>query len=206
MRNLPREARVIICLLIAIVPINIVRVLLHRFVNRYQISLHARIGFGTLLLVDEARIGRAGIGKLNRFDGPFSLVIDDGASIGPFNSFICVRLGAEKQPAFGKYMRYCRIGSNTLITQSHVIDATGGFELGSNSWLAGCGSQFWSHGIENAPVSIGSDCYVCSAVRFTPGSSVANRVLVAVGSVVTKKFEQDGVMIGGVPASIIRDN
>jgi len=102
--------------------------------------------------------------------------------------------------------RHCMIGGKARITERHYIDATGGFEIGSGSWIAGYESQFWTHGIKNGPVVIGNNCYVSSAVRFAPGSGIGNYVLVALGSVVTKNFADDNVMIGGVPAEIIRSN
>jgi len=78
--------------------------------------------------------------------------------------------------------------------------------LGDGSWIAGVASQFWTHGTgtPDRDISIGKGCYLGSAVRFSPGSSVGDDVLVAMGSVVTKKFKEGRVLIGGVPAKIIK--
>ena len=206
MKRLPWRFRIVVSALISLVPFNICRIALHRAVNGYHISWSARIGFGTVLAVDHANIGKANVLRFNRFEGPFHLTIADGAVIGPSNRFACLLDAARKDkdgaPIFpGKR---CVIKSNAHVTEGHYIDATGGFELGSGSWVAGCGSQFWTHGVKNEPMVIGNGCYISSAVRFAPGSGIGNRVLVGLGSVVTRHFANSDVMIGGVPARIIR--
>lgn len=192
-------------LLISLLPFNAGKILLHRAINGYHISLSARIGFGAVLAVDKADIAKANVLRFNRFEGPFELTIEDGAVIRPSNRFMCL-FGATKKDSNGNPLypnRRCRIGTRAHITERHYIDTTGGFELGSNSWIGGYDSQFWTHGIKNRPVVIGDNCYISSAARFAPGAEIGNNVLVALGSVVTRKFESH-VMIGGVPAKIIR--
>lgn len=206
MKRLPWKFRIIVSLLISLVPFNAGRVLLHRLINGYHISRFAKIGFGTVLAVDKANIGRADVLRFNRFEGPFDLTIEDGAVISPSNRFVCLFDGARKDKKGNPILprRYCVVRSKAHITERHYIDATGGFELGSGSWIAGYDSQFWTHGIRNEPVVIGNDCYISSAVRFAPGAEIGDRVLVALGSVVTRKFTESNVMIGGVPAKVIR--
>ena len=70
------------------------------------------------------------------------------------------------------------------------------------------GSQFWTHGagVVDRNIQIGRDCYLGSAIRFAPGSGVGDNVIVAMGSVVTKKFEESMVMIGDVPATVLKRN
>jgi acetyltransferase-like isoleucine patch superfamily enzyme len=203
--SLPWRFRIVVSLLISLVPSNAGRMLLHRLINGYHISGRARIGFGTVLAVDTAHIGKATIMRFNTFQGPFSLTMEDGAIIGPSNRFMCL-FGATKKDQNGNPLyprRQCILRSKSHITERHYIDTTGGFEMGSGSWIAGYDSQFWTHGIKHGPIVIGNDCYVSSAVRFAPGAEIGNRVLVALGSVVTKKFTDSNVMIGGVPAEIV---
>jgi acetyltransferase-like isoleucine patch superfamily enzyme len=205
-KRTPWELRILISLIISLVPFNTGRVLLHRLLNGYHFSRSARIGFGTVLAVDKASIGNANVLRFNRFEGPFELTIEDGAIIGPSNQFTCLLTGIKKDQS-GNPMypnRHCKIGGNSHITERHYIDATGGFELGLGSWIAGCDSQFWTHGIKNEPIVIGNHCYVSSAVRFAPGAEIGDYVLVGLGSVVTGKFVQGNIMIGGVPAKVIR--
>jgi len=151
-----------------------------------------------MLVVDDARIGKAVIRWFNRFEGPFSLTIEDGVHIGPSNRFVCLFdvAGKGNKHPDGRPMRYCHIGKGVAVGEKHLIDTTGGFQVGEKSWIGGCESQFWTHGPRNGPIVIGVNCYVSSAVRFAPGSSIGNHVLVAMGSVVTKNF-RDNVMIGG---------
>jgi acetyltransferase-like isoleucine patch superfamily enzyme len=79
--------------------------------------------------------------------------------------------------------------------------------LGRESWIAGCGSQFWTHGISvmDRDIVIGEECYIASAVRFAPGSGIGNKVIVSMGSVVAKKIADDNIIVAGVPAQKIRD-
>jgi len=55
-------------------------------------------------------------------------------------------------------------------------------------------------------VLIGENCYLGSAVRFAPGSSVGNSVLVAMGSVVASALPVDMALVGGVPARVLKEN
>ena len=59
-------------------------------------------------------------------------------------------------------------------------------------------------GSSDRSVTIGSHCYIGSAVRFAPGSKVGNNCIITMGSVVTKKFCVDNALIRGVPAKVIR--
>ncbi len=92
-----------------------------------------------------------------------------------------------------------------MITGCHYFDIAGSMTIGSRTWIAGRGSQFWTHGAGVAGnISIGKGCYIASAVRFSPGSAVSDNTIVAMGAVVTKEFDQPNIMIAGVPANIIK--
>ena len=95
-----------------------------------------------------------------------------------------------------------------MITSNHYFDVAGTFVLGNNSWIAGIGSQFWTHGagVQERNITIGERCYLGSAVRFAPGSSVGDNCIVGLGSVVTKEFNSNNAVIAGHPAKIIREN
>ena len=204
-RRLNRRLRV--ARLIGLVPCNRLRILLHRVINKYQISSSAVLGFGVVLAVDRATIGRAMIGKGSRFDGPCSLVIEDDVLIGAKNTFSSIHDepgDMEKVERDAPPMNSCIIRRNAWINGDHYVDTTGGFELGENSLIAGRGSQFWTHGLKGGSVVIGSYCYVSSHVIFTPRSAAGNHTLVAPGSVVTKRFNVENVTLAGVPARITR--
>lgn len=64
--------------------------------------------------------------------------------------------------------------------------------------------SFYKQGYEDhKPVKIGDNVWIGRRSMFMPGSEVGNNVVVSAGSVVTKKFENN-VIIGGVPASILK--
>ncbi len=128
--------------------------------------------------------------------------IADGVKIGDQNRFVC---GFWTLQHGQGYARRLIIGENVLITSAHYFDVCGLLEIGSGSWIAGIGSQFWTHGagIARRHVRIGKDCYLGSAVRFGPGAAIEDGVMVALGSVVTRRFPGNDLLIGGAPASVV---
>ena len=203
-----RKLKYVCALLISLVPFSLSKVLLYRILFGYRISLRAKIGFGTIISVSKAQIGKVRIERFNVFTGPFELCLADGASIGPRNKFNCGSWVVQGRFREYGYLKYFRMGAGAMITGDHYFDVVGGIELGNGSWIAGRSSQFWTHGtkIEDRSISIGSGCYIGSAVRFAPGTKVGNNCLVGLGSVVTKKFEGDNLMIAGMPAKVIKED
>ena len=97
---------------------------------------------------------------------------------------------------------------NSSISGMHYFDSSADITIGSNSIIAGRSSQFFTHGItpdnldSQGSIIIGDWCYVGSAVRFVPGSRIADHTFVGMGAVLTKAFEEDYVLLTGVPARI----
>lgn len=61
------------------------------------------------------------------------------------------------------------------------------------------------NGVElGLPVTIGDNCWVGGGVIINPGVKLGNNVVVASGAVVTKSFG-DNLLIGGVPARVIKE-
>ena len=197
------KLKLVLAALISILPFNILRVLGYRLLG-YQVT--GRIGFGTVIAVSAAHIANCKLGVFNLFAGPMQVEIGAGVSIGDRNTFSCGFWTTQEQYKNKNYARSLRIGVNTLITSGHYFDLAGSFVLEEGSWIAGIGSQFWTHGagVTDRDIRIGRDCYLGSAVRFAPGSAIGDSVIVAMGSVVTKKFELSKAMIGGVPATILK--
>lgn len=81
------------------------------------------------------------------------------------------------------------IGPNTLITTvNHTLTPKGRREhLGIAS-----------------PVNIGNDVWIGGNVTILPGITIGNNVVIAAGAVVTKDVP-DNVLVGGVPARIIKE-
>lgn len=208
MNRFRKALRLGLAMLISILPLNGLRVFVYRLVFGYRIAWGARIGFGTVIVVEQATIGRARIARYNRFIGPFTLHIADGAWLGPRNSLGCPEWVTRPPYTGYGYARSCRIGRKALVTGGHLIDTVGGFEMGEDSWLAGYGSQFWTHGIgvEDRTIVIGDRCYIGSACRFAPGAVIGDDCIVAMGSIVTGKFDQSRLLIGGVPARVLKED
>ncbi len=60
------------------------------------------------------------------------------------------------------------------------------------------------NGVElGLPITIGDNCWIGGGAIINPGVTLGNNVVVASGAVVTKSFK-DNVLIGGVPAKIIK--
>jgi len=199
--------KIAVAVVVSILPLNVLRVLGYRLLLGYRVS-ETRIGFGTIIVVDEVIIQNAKIGFFNLFIGPMKIKIGDGTSIGNRNTFSCGYWVLQGKYKESNYTRTLEIGENILITSSHYFDVAGTFKLGDHSWIAGIGSQFWTHGagVPERNIEIGTDCYLGSAVRFAPGSSIGNSVLVAMGSVVSGKLNVSNALVGGVPAKALKEN
>jgi len=192
---------------VSLLPVNFLRVFGYRIFFGYHI-LDSHIGFGTVIAVDEALIQKTTIGLFNLFIGPLKIKIGKSASIRNWNTFSCGYWVLRDQNKDFNYTRTLDIGENSLITSGHYFDVAGTFKLGDRSWIAGIGSQFWTHGVgvRERNIEIGSDCYLGSAVRFAPGSSIGNNVVVAMGSVVSGALKTDNALVGGVPAKVLKEN
>jgi len=55
-----------------------------------------------------------------------------------------------------------------------------------------------------APITIGHNCWIGANATICPGITLGNNVVVGAGAVVTKSFK-DNVVIGGVPARVLRE-
>ncbi len=198
------KVKLALAVLISILPANVLRLLGYRLLG-YTIS--GRVGFGTIIAVSEARLKKVKIGMFNLFIGPMKVEIGHNARIENRNIFSCGFWTLQEQYRSRQYARCLQIGANTLITSGHYFDVAGSFILEEGSWIAGIGSQFWTHGagVTDRDIRIGRDCYIGSAVRFAPGSAVGDNTIVALGSVVAKKFTHTQVILGGVPAVVLKE-
>lgn len=178
---------------------SFVRSWLYKLLLGCRIGDGCRIGYGTVICVSDFNIAsRVTIGSFNIFKGIGSVIIEENAVIGSENKFLCGSwaVGLEQ------YGRSIKIGPATRITDGHYFDFTGLIEVGANTWIAGYGSQFWTHGAakEKSVILIGKNNYLGSAVRICPGASIGNSCVVGIGSVLTKPILGNGLKIVGVPA------
>jgi acetyltransferase-like isoleucine patch superfamily enzyme len=89
--------------------------------------------------------------------------------------------------------------TNGIIMGSNVIHAVGLTIITSNHEVC----NFTKH-TKNKPVVIGDNCWLGANVTILPETELGNHVIVAAGSVVTKSFLEDNIIIGGVPAKILK--
>lgn len=191
--------------LISILPFSALRCQLYRLVFGYSIR-KSEIGFATIIHACKVHLDHCSIGRFNRFIGPMSVSVGMRTIIESHNVFDCGNWTDDAEHT-GRYERTLTIGKDVFMTNYHFFDVAGKLSIGSGTWIAGRGSQFWTHGV-NVPdrnISIGEKCYIGSAVRFAPGSGVGNNVIVGLGSVVTKRVEGSNALVAGFPAKIVRE-
>lgn len=198
--------KIVLAALISLLPLNGLRVFGYRLLG-YQIQ-DSQIGFGTIIAVDEVLMESCKVGPFNLFIGPMKVHIHQGASIGNRNEFVCGYWVLRDEYKNAHYLRSLEICDDALITSRHYFDLSGSLILGERSWIAGIGSQFWTHGagVKERDIKIGSDCYIGSAIRFTPGSAIGDHVVVAMGSVVSGALPESNALVGGVPARVLKSD
>ena len=154
------------------------------------------IGF-TLILASEIMLGNnVRIGHFNLLSRLTMLNLETGSRIGDFNWVTGALAGAFS------------LGRNSSVRRFHFIEASGGVTIGDNTIIAGRSTQMFTHGLSSTclddvrPIHIGDWCYVGAACRFLPGTVIARGTFVGMGSVVTKTFSDEFVLIAGCPATV----
>jgi len=193
--------------LIAIVPSAALRRLLYRGLMGFKIPSSSSIGILTLMAVPSLHLGEnVSIGPLNIFKGPFEVTIGAQTRIGRNNRFFSSWKILDPRFTERRYTPRLQIGQKALVLNDHFFDVYGLLSIGDGSWIAGYGSQFWTHGLSvtDRDIIIGSENYLGSAVRFAPGTSIGDRNILALGSVVLSKVDANDSLISGFPAKAIR--
>lgn len=106
----------------------------------------------------------------------------------------------------------CKIGAGTVIGDDCMLDARGGLEIGRNCnfstgvnvWTAQHEVQSRSFAYVQAPVKIGSRCWISGGATILPGVNIEDGCVVASSAVVTKNCEAYGIY-AGIPAKGIGD-
>lgn len=112
--------------------------------------------------------------------------------------------------------QHIRIGNNVGIGEFAYLGGAGGLTIGDDCII---GQYFSCHpenhnynslvipvrlqGITRKGIEIGRNCWIGSKVTILDGVKIGNDCVIAAGSVITKSFP-DRVVIGGVPARIIK--
>ncbi len=90
------------------------------------------------------------------------------------------------------------IGDNALIGPGVQLHAS------NHGYMTGEGPMTYQDRIEK-DIKIGDDVWIGGNSVVTAGIELANGIIVAAGSTVTKSFQEKNIIIGGVPAKKIRD-
>lgn len=105
-----------------------------------------------------------------------------------------------------------KIGSNTVINRKCYLDGRYGIEIGDNVSISPeCYILSLTHDVNSVDfqalgkqVKIGDYCWLGVRCIIHPGVMLGRGTVVGSGSLVTKSFLQDGQIIGGIPAKIIK--
>lgn len=201
------KLRRLLALAIAHLPLGGLRKLGYVWLLGYRFGAGTRLGWQVQIAVDSFEAGAdVTIRRGTTFIGPITVRLGDKAFVGRYNKIECGDGAAHGNVSHMNYARRFIVGSNSLINESHLFDVLGEIRIGDGTWVAGFGSQFLTHGAGamNRDIAIGAESFLGSAVRFAPGSGVGDKVIVAMGAVVTKRIQEHQVIVGGVPARIIK--
>lgn len=106
------------------------------------------------------------------------------------------------------------VGDNFLANYNLTVLDVGKVTIGDNVWI-GPNTDIYTvnhpmtasgrrqHLAKALPVRIGNDVWIGGKVTICPGVTIGNGVVVAAGAVVTKDVP-DNVLVGGVPAKVIK--
>lgn len=194
--------KLLLAVSISLLPFSFIRVFLYNTFFDFKIS-KSTVGWLSILNVKEFSMNRGSIGAFNFFTGPFFVVLEEQNRIGSFNY---IRCGAWASNFSQSSKFYLKRGAR--VENQHYFDIFGEITVGQETIIAGVRSQFWTHGSFSNEVNIiiGDNCYIGSGVKFTPNSEISHNSVCAMGSVVSKKFKEESVVIAGVPAKIIKQN
>ena len=169
-----------------------------------QIGDESRIGHLNLIIgVDHLNLGdHVRIGFLNIIRGGDEVNLDRYSELIRMNEINSIPDPDVVNPVDPRFS----LGAGSIITTGHKIDFTDRVEIGRRTIIGGRNSSIWTHNRQRTqPIRIGEFTYVGSEIRMAPGGSLPSRCIVGIGSVITKRIEGDGWLIGGVPAKPIRE-
>ena len=215
------KSRLLMLAMCAILPSFLKRPVYRLFFG-YKIGKRVRIGL-TLLDAGECSIDDdVSIGHFNVVTRVRKLVVKDHVRIGHLN---IIRGGDEV--SLGRYCEIMRmneinsipdpdvvnqiepvflLGDGSIVTTGHKIDFTDRVEIGRRVILGGRNSSLWTHNRQRTmPIRIGSLVYIGSEIRMAPGSTIPPRSIVGMGSVITNELTEEGKLIAGVPAKMVKD-
>jgi len=141
--------------------------------------------------------------------GKDGIKIDDNVSIGSFSQLVV-------STSYNNIGSHIFLGKNVGFGEFSYLGGAGGLEIGDDTII---GQYFSAHpenhnfnddkksirlqGVSRKGIKIGKNCWIGSKVTILDGVNIGKNSVIASGAVVNKSFE-DNVVIGGVPAKIIK--
>jgi acetyltransferase-like isoleucine patch superfamily enzyme len=177
-------------------PGNFLRVFCYKYLLKYNIGRNTRIGKAVI--------------NCNYVE------IGENVTISGGNTFSCnsLKIGNNTSIFSGNIFQgksNFTIGENSRIINNHYFDLWNNISVGDRTWIAGRGSQFWTHGsthtkqgIKELSIVLKNDIYLGSGTNIAPGVTIESNNLIGLGSVLTKDFLQKNTIIGGNPANVIK--
>ncbi len=195
-------------ILIVFIPWPLKRVIYERMLG-WTIHKTARIGL-SLVCADSMIMGaNSRIGHFSVLNNLKRVRIAEYATVGQWNWISAAPM--FKDEAANSQNGGLDIGHHSAITSRHYIDCSGGVEIGDFTTIAGVRSTILSHQIDFAesrqsiyPVIIGSYCFIGSNVNLTPGTVIEDKIVVAMGAVVSGHLNSSETLYAGVPAKPIK--
>ena len=209
--KLSRPMRILLTVAIAPMPQGLKRLVMVRLLGA-RIHRSATIG---LSIVDSDALDMgpgSRIGHFTVFRGLRQIRLGTGAHVGNFN-WITASLMFQSQASESSEHGCFTLNRESAVTSRHYVDCSGGVSIGEYTTVAGVRSTILSHQIDLAEgvqtskaTRVGDFCFVSSNVCLTPGSSVPDRSVVAMGAVVVGDLAPAGALYGGVPARVLRSS
>lgn len=195
----------------------LIEMLINRFMMRFRgvVFLQKKVFIGRGCSIKNKRNIQFGknctIEKGTRIDGyaVHKILLGNGCKIGAYSLVTCTS-------HLSKYGIGFKMGDHSAIGDFAHFGASGGIEIGSNV-IMGSYISFHSEnhvfsdntilireqGVTSKGIKLGNNIWVGAKATFLDGTVVGNNCVVAAGAVVNGIFP-DNVVIGGVPAKILK--
>lgn len=201
-----RRLRTVLAVLAMIAPNRVRRWVLTRLLG-HRIHPTAHVG-RSLIMVDRLEMGpQAAIGHLNLIRNLERVVLEEEAVIGFLNWVNATTRQPDKYVDHPHRRLELVMRRGSAITALHLLDCCDSIELGELTQVGGWFTQIMTHAadIERgrqavAPIVIGPRGLICTRCVITPGVTIADRVVVGAGSVVTKDLGKPCSLYAGAPA------
>jgi acetyltransferase-like isoleucine patch superfamily enzyme len=183
--------------IVCIIPSNFMRVFIYRKLLGYKIGKNVHIGKSKIkckkvIIYDNVYIGNKNTISCNE------LILEENSKILSENSLV------------GKANFF--LGKNSRVINNHIIDLWNDVSIGADSWIAGSGSQLWTHGSlstklnKKLSIKIEDNVYISSNVLISAGVHIESINLIGLGSVVTRSITSSNNIVIGNPSEIVKSD